>query len=190
MGLDVNRAREWVNQNSAAVTIGAVVILIFSLAYLWFNASPGSGGGGNRGPIDQYFYDVNTQKLFVVSGDKLPPIPSPSAPNDPTKLAYKAYRFSCGDCSEAQQFTGYYEGFQKEYKDAIERAKEAARSGSAAGPEDMMFMEEGYGKGRLISTDAIGWVEQNSPEGIAINHDLSKKCGEGGRLRPCYPGMP
>ena len=187
MGFDVNRAREWVNQNSAAVTIGAVVVLIFSLAYLWFSAS-GPSGGGSRGPVDQWFYDVNANKYFVVSGDQLPPIPAPS---DPSKLAYKAYMFSCGECSnESERFVGYYEGFTKEYKDAIERAREAAKSGAAAGPEDMMYMEEGYGKGRLISADAKVWVEQNSPEGIAINHELSKKCDGKGRLRPCYPNMP
>ncbi|MEX2216883.1 MAG: hypothetical protein WD768_22410 [Phycisphaeraceae bacterium] len=143
-------------------------------------------GGGHRGPIDQYFYDVNAKKLFVVAGDKLPPIDAPSGKGK----AFKAYVFSCGDCSnEEERFVGYYEGFTAEYKAVIERAKKAAESGKATGPEDMLFMEEGYGKGRLISTDAITWFEQNSPEGIAINHELSKKCEIGGRLRPCYPGF-
>ncbi len=185
MGLDVNRAREWVNQNSAAVTIGAVVILIFSLAYLWFSNS--SGSPGSRAVMNAYFYDVESNEMFEAKADELPPIMSKN-----NHKAYKAYVFTCGECSnEADRFVGYYEGFTDDYKTKRQAAIDAAKAGGKVPmPDEAMYMEEGYSKGRMISRDGKKWHASDAPEGIAINMDLSKACDtKGGRLKPCYPGM-
>jgi hypothetical protein len=186
MGLDINRAREWVNQNSAAVTIGAVIILIFSLAYLWF--SNPSAGPGSRAVMDAYFYDVESNETFTARADELPPIQRENG-----HKAYKSYIFTCSECSnEADRFVGYYEGFTADYKEKRQKAIDAAKSGGTHPmPDEAMYMEEGYSKGRMISRDGKEWVTSDSPQGIAINMDLSKACeGKGtGRLKPCYPGM-
>lgn len=185
MGFDINKTRDWVNKNSAAVTIGAIVILIFALAYIWLqNKGPSYSGAA----MDMWFYDVNADKLFIDKGDKYPPIDAPSGGK-----AFKAYIFTCGSCAnESERFAGYYEGFTDEFKEMMQKAQEAAKNGNqAVMPEAAMYMEEGYAKGRLISKDGKEWVESNSVEGIAITTELSKACEKrgGGQLKPCYPGM-
>jgi len=186
MGFDISRGRDWVNQNSAAVTIGAVVVLIFSLAYLWFQNKGGAGGG--RGTMDAYYYDVESGEMFKDKAEHIPPIARENG-----HKAFKAYVFTCSECSnEADRFVGYYEGFTDEYKQKLQAAADAARAaGTAPMPHEMMYMDEGTSKGRLISTDGKTWVTSDSPEGIKINMELSKACeGKGtGRLKPCYPGM-
>ena len=187
MGFDVNRGREWVNQNSAAVTIGAVVILIFSLAYLWLQNKGPSGSGART--MQFYFYDVQTGEQFVAKGDDLPPITRENG-----NKAFKAYVFTCGSCSnEAERFVGYYEGFTEDYKQKRAAAIEAAKSSNPEGgpmPEAMYAMEEGISEGRLLSVDGKNWVASDSPEGIEINIALSKACdGKGGQLKPCFPGI-
>ena len=186
MGFDFNRGRDWVNQNSAAVTIGAVVVLIFSLAYLWFqNKSPSAGG---RTTMESYYFDVEAGEMFKDKGEHIPPITRENG-----HQAFKAYVFSCSECSnEADRFVGYYEGFTEDYKKKLQAAIDAAKAaGTAPMPHEMMYMDEGTSRGRLISTDGKKWVTSDSPEGIAINMALSKACeGKGsGRLKPCYPGM-
>ena len=186
MGLDANRVREWVNQNSAAVTIGAVVVLIFSLAYLWIqNKGPSIP---NRGVMQFYYYDVVSGEQFIAKGDDIPPIVRENG-----HKAFKAYVFTCGSCSnEAERFVGYYEGFTDEYKAKRQAAIEAAKSGNPGGgiPDAAMYMEEGLSEGRMLSINGKEWVTSDSPEGIEINIKLSKACeGKSGQLKPCYPGF-
>lgn len=182
--MDINRAREWVNQNSAAVTVGAVVILIFALAYLWFQNQP--QGGNSRSSLGNWYYDVQTGETFASENQDLPPIIRENG-----NKAFKAYLFTCGSCAESERFVGYYEGYTEEYKQKRQKAMEAAKAtDSVAMPDEIMYMEEGFSKGRLVSTDGKVWVTSNSPEGAAINVALSKACDEvkDGRLKPCYPG--
>ncbi len=187
MGFDANQAREWVNQNSAAVTIGSVVVLIFALAYLWIqNKAPSAP---NRGVMQAYYFDVTTGEQFIYSGDELPPIVRENG-----NKAYKVYIFTCGECTnQTERFVGYYEGFTPDFKkkrqDAIESAKNAKPDGGPM-PGGAIYFEEGLSAGRMLSADAKAWYASDAPEGIAINVALSKACEtKGGRLRPCYPGV-
>ncbi len=56
-----------------------------------------------------YYYDLNTGKLFVAATDDFPPIEAPSGPApDGRKAGVRAYVFSCGDCDDpTKRFIGY-----------------------------------------------------------------------------------
>ncbi len=195
MGFDPGKIRDWANDNSAAVTIGAIVVMIASLALLWINMRGPSRSGPSDVP-DVYFYDVDTKKFFVAAHDELPPIDTESG----TNKGFRAFIFGCGGCGsdggdlegkspkELQAlnlFVGYYEGFTPEHKKAVKEAKAKADAGD---PSAVYYMEEGFGEGVMRSADGVNWFPANSEQAIEINRNLGKKCPSGSRLKQCYPG--
>lgn len=194
MGFDVSKVRDWANENSAAVTIGAIVVMIASLAYMWFG-SGGGPSGGSPSIVDVYFYDITKKEFFTGPGDQIPPIDTESGP----KMGVRAYIFGCGGCKGGSDlegtkpeelkakelFVGYYEGYTPEYKDKLLEAKAKADAGD---PSAIYYMEEGFGEGLLRSIDGEEWVAANSEEGTKLNRALGKMCPQGSRLKPCYPG--
>jgi hypothetical protein len=182
MGAFLKQIRDLVNNNSAAVTIGAVVILIFALYYI-ISSGDGTSNSGAQGPIDVYYFDDKTGELFTDKSDKIAPFPSPAGGK-----AYRAYVFNCTACDGETDFIGYLEGFTDDHKELVRKMKESVENGTDMGPDAAIFMEEGYGKGRLISLDGKDWFPADSEEAMKITRALSTKCADKGRLKPCYPG--
>lgn len=195
MGFEAGKIRDWANDNSAAVTIGAIVVMIASLAWLWISMKGPSGGGPGDVP-DVYFYDVDTKKFFVEPHDQHPPIDTASGPNK----GFRAFIFGCGGCGSdggnldgkgpeelaaLQLFVGYYEGYTADHKAKLAEAKAKADAGD---PSAVYYMEEGFGEGVRRSSNGVDWFPANSEQGIQINRELGKKCPAGSRLKQCYPG--
>ncbi|MEX0744702.1 MAG: hypothetical protein WD118_03795 [Phycisphaeraceae bacterium] len=85
--------RDTLNNNSAVVTIAAVVILCVALAVIIWNST----GGPSFQPRDIYFVDLNTDEIFVAKSDQYPPIAAPSDTDGQTSgVGVRIY--ACGEC--------------------------------------------------------------------------------------------
>lgn len=169
--LKIDSARDWVNRNSAIVTVASVALLVVSLAVIISsNSTPTAPPPG-----EAYFYDVQSKEYFTDKATKIPPIKS-SAGNE----AIRAHFFTCGECTDEAKFLGYYEKYAPEVKAKIEN-----------NPESMHFYEEVF-QGRYYCppdadpTDNLSWVAAETPEGFAIAQELQKKC-PARKLRYCPP---
>lgn len=168
--------REWMNENSALVTVAAVALLVVSLAIVVMQ-----GGGGPQASGDAYYYDTVTEEVFEGEASGTPPIESPDG-----NEAVRAHFYTCGECSEEERFLGYYERYTEEAKEVLERSKNAGEDGEPD-PEAMMEVYEVAFTGRLYSTDLEEWVVAESPEGRELSEALQEECGEGERLSYCAP---
>lgn len=192
------KLRDWMNNNSAIVTIAAVVILILSLGYIvWSSKGPSYGAR----VIDVYYYDLNTQKVFTAKSDQVPPIDAPSGPfrtpaGQEVPGGVRAYLFACGDCqdftgltaAELQAkggFIGWLEMYTPEAKAML--TQPPGESPEAAAEREMR-MYQVWESGQLIaSPDNLRWVSQNTEEGVRITSQIEGKC-PGGTPKPCLPG--
>lgn len=193
------KIRDWANQNSAVVTIGAVVLLLVALGAIVFQMRPRTYAR----VVSVYYYDLNTGKTFVGPSDKMPPIPAPSGPLEGMggDAGVRAYVFACGDCSdESKRFVGWLEIYTPDAKEAMQNAMRppaggatpaggAVPPGPMGSPDMFMLMEEGH----LIRAEKAEdgsepkWEKYNSEAGFKIIQSIQTRC-EGAPPKPCFPG--
>lgn len=198
--------RDWMNNNSALVTIAAVVLLVVTLGWIILQAK---GPSASR-MKSQYYYDLNTGTIFTADSSEMPPIETPSGPDKTGKPAgVRARVFACGDCrrsyvgmtvaqiEEADAFIAFLEKFTPEAKKSMEEAKDTvAEPTEATGiPGDPNYRRPGGG-GRLIMEGGQGllirqvngekWLAMRSREAQKITTTFGTKCPDG-RATPCYP---
>jgi hypothetical protein len=173
----MDQARDWVNRNSAVVTVASVAVLVVSLAVIIKqNSTPGPPPPG-----DAYFYDVVTKTYFTDKATKIAPIQS-----DKGNEAIRAHFFTCNECTDAldteggQRFLGYYEKYALDVKEKIE-----------SNPQSMHFYEEVFRGRYYCPPDADptlneSWVAAETPEGFEIAQKLQSRC-EARKLRYCPP---
>lgn len=181
------RLRDSMNNNSALVTVLAIVILIVSLGFIIYQARP------NRyAPrvVDVYYYDLGSGQIFLGKSDKVSPIDAPSGPGSSGEPnGVRAYVFSCTNCDdESSRFIGWLEKYTPEAKQAMLNPPAPDTSGNAAaGPDPTEIWE----KGHLIAAykanaGELKWVVNNSDAGFRIMQSLETKC-PGGQPNPCFP---
>ncbi len=169
------------NQNSAVVTIVAVVLMLISLGVIIMSLS------GNRYTpriVDVYFMDISDGSLFTEKSDLLSPIDAPSGENK----GVRAFVFSCGECSdEESHFVGWLEMYTPQAKKIM--TAPAPIEGAEGDPiANEMDMFEAMERGHLVS-DASGkkWVPANSEKGFRVMEQIQTKC-DGQPPKPCFPG--
>lgn len=194
------KMRDWMNNNSALVTVGAVVVLILSLGYIvWSSKGPGYGPR----VIDIYYYDLNTKQVFVGKSDQYPPIDAPSGrgyklPNgQEIPAGVRAYVFACGECPDVtglsldelqakNAFVAYVEMYTMEVRDML--MKQAAGE-APSGPEQEGMMYEMFERGQLIADPAkLTWVLANTEQAMQIQSSLEGRCPGPEPIQPCLPG--
>ncbi|MEX0777734.1 MAG: hypothetical protein WD042_18680 [Phycisphaeraceae bacterium] len=170
----MGKMRDWVNNNSAVVTVGAVVLLLISLAVIVYSTKSSSGVRNYK----IYFYDLNSGQLFAEESTKLPPIDTPTGKDN----GVWAFVYGCGDCSEANRFIGYLQKLTPEMKEAQLKAQ----SGETG---EMMPPYEGdMDQGTLIRLKDSGeWVPMYSEEGQKIMTSIEGKCPADQRPKHCRP---
>ncbi len=179
------KLRDWMNNNSAVVTVGAVVVLILSLGYIVW-----SSRGRSYGPrvIDVYFYDLNTNQLFTAKSDQIPPIETASGPvpGSGAPAGVRAYVFACNDCSdENDRFVGWLEMYTPEAKAVLTQPPSESPEQAA---EREMRMYEMYESGQLIKApEDRTWARANTAEAVNVTQRIESKC-PGGAPKPCLPG--
>jgi len=167
--------REFLNNNSALVTILAVVLLIVALGAIVMQIN--GGGGYTPRVVDVYYYDLDTGELFLEKSNEIPPVETASGPHN----GVRAYVFACNDCDEeSDRFIGWLEMYTPEAKAALTRDPAEAQPDEA--PFD--YWEEGH---LVRSIDSDEWQLANSEPGFRIMENIRDKC-PGGTPKPCFPG--
>lgn len=112
--------RKWVNENPRIIMGISIASVFIFLLIVIAQLMP------YRPPILSYtfkawFYDLNTDKLFVVGSDEIPPIDAPSGPFPDGQLAgVKAYVLSyVREPNESERFIGYLEKYTPQGKEII-----------------------------------------------------------------------
>ena len=170
--------REWMNQNSSLVTIAAIAILVIAIGAIFWNNRDDRGVG----PIDEvWFYVPETKEMFAADSKLLPPIDRNG------KKAVKAHVYGCGDCSEANRFTGYYETYTDQGKAKMEQimaqmGQDPEKDAELESVSYDISMSE-----RKLSGDGVKWVPAESEEANMIQEKMREKCGTA-KLVFCHPG--
>jgi len=127
---------------------------------------------------DLWFYNLKTDKLFPVSDMTLPPIDTESGP----QTGVRAYVYSCGECTESEQFIAYLESMMPATKQAVEQ--QIKRTGAPTGIGAALEKNEG---GLLVrAVEGTQWVPQLSPLGQQIM-EVGRLQGGCPHPRPCIP---
>jgi hypothetical protein len=116
-----------------------------------------SGGGRGTVVVAAWFYDLNTKTLFEGPREGIMPIDAPSGalkdgPADlGGKAGVKAWVYSCGECTEKDQFIGYLQYHPQEMWGLV----------NTASREDMKKLSET----KKVRTVDGPWMPVTSPEG-------------------------
>ena len=179
--------REWMNNNPAMVTIGAVLVLVICLVLIIVQLSGGGAAGGER---EIYYYDLNTEKLFTASNRTNPPIETDSGAYEGEPAGVQATVFACGQCD--QDYTGMTAA-QVEQNDAAIGYLEKFTPEAKEVIEDESSDEEGYDvmlRGHLVRrVDQSQWVPRESEEGYRITQEaqMNADCPPDQPPQPCVP---
>lgn len=164
--------RDWINNNSPTVTVGAVAIMLAALAFIVMRSQRNPPGE----PGQAYYYDTVTKEVFSDVTTKVAPFTRENG-----NIAVRAHYFTCGECTPktveegGERFIGYYEKYTDEVKAKLDEK----------GGESFMIYEMAF-QGRLYSNDGETWVAADQPEGTAITSALQSKCPPK-KLRYCPP---
>jgi len=195
--------RDWINKNSALVTLVAVVALLMSVFVLLRNR--GSGGG----QIKIWYIDLNTNQFFPGTIGDVAPIDPPSGELRDGELAgVVVHVFTCAETPEPEDrqylencrhdlkgktpedleelglFVGYYEKFTLDAKKRLEDV--AKKHGTvAASPLFAQALP-----GRLLRLpDDENWYDSKSQFGIGIQARINRLCDNVEKVRACRPDM-
>lgn len=141
--------RETINKNPKVGfgVVGGVMMLSAIIAATFV-----LGGDNDTASLvyDDWYYDLESKKLFKAELGLTPPIEAPSGPNK----GVKAYVYSCKDCSDASsRFIGYLEMLTPESKEA----------------ESDREKEEIYRAGHMVRLEKDSdWVNLYTPAGEKV----------------------
>ena len=171
------KIREWINENSAAVMIVAVLLLIVAMTWIVSN----TGGPVSPYGEEDFFYDVNTGQLFSASIGEYPPVVAPSGGE-----GVKAKVFSCTDCDSSPKIA-WLEKYPPAIKDRLEELRQMSESGQPI--EDPSEAAELMDDHRLFARgdEPEKWCKAGSRAAAKIQLSLSTICGEGRSFKICTP---
>lgn len=151
--------RRWINDNPkiviAITTVSACVLLVVVTTLLWPEKTAKVELGEK-----EWFYDLNTGKLFTAKKGLTPPIEAPSGPlPDGRPAGVRAYVLSYAyEPNESERFIGFLETTDPRGDDESRASSEGYASGAKR-----------WAKGKLIRTvEDERWVPADSRLGQAI----------------------
>jgi hypothetical protein len=136
-----------------------------------------------RQPRKAWFYDLNTNKLFVADGDKVPPIEAPSGKlPDGQPAGVKAHVLSyLQDPNESERFIGCLEKYTPEGEKILSLFKKA-------GTNVTKELIQQLNKNRFVRTAADDrWFLVDSDEGRIILERVLRTNENGQIPRACTP---
>lgn len=179
--------RETINNNSAVVVIGTVVLLVLALGYIIL--SLGGGGGGNANTNAQrWYFNTKTNTIFADDATKNPPFKTEDGSE-----AVLAMVFTCNDKCGGADLTGKKadelgELFVGYLMRTSEKGMQQLKKIEAQNPEGggMMMMEMMTMFQEYRTVEGEKWGDQNTIQ--KINQALQKKCTGRRFPKACYPG--
>jgi len=173
--------REWLNRNSAMVTVVAVVVLVAALGLVVWNMSSGRSGGAAQA----YFFDPNTQQLIPADAMKAPPFQVSTGPEQ----AVGAVVYACGEgaCgSEKSRQIGFLWRYTPK---GLELAQQIASMGNTQDDLErrgllapQLELEKQYRK-----PDSDKWLNANTPETDQLLGTVYTACPSSKKAEICAP---
>lgn len=163
--------RKSINVNPRVVvgiTIASLAVLLLIVIWLLI---PGERTLEYEEPEKAWFYDLNTDKLFVAKSNLVAPIEAPSGPlPDGRPAGVKAYVFSyAAEPNESNRFIGFLE------------TSDPNAPATASGSEE-------WGEGMLIRRlEDKAWAPANSKKGLAIVKEAYQANENGESPSYCSP---
>ena len=172
--------REWMNNNSALVTIIAVVVLVICLGLIFLQM----GGPGRARITEQYYYDLNTGKLFAAEATATPPIDAPSGPFNDAPGGVKAYVYACESCpggltgmtAEQVRQEGATIAYLEVYPLEAKQAMEAAANATEAPPPGVYEAQQAN---LVKAPQGQEWAKMYSRQGMQLMDTVSNLCPDG-----------
>lgn len=179
-------------RHSTAITVTATLVLVASVAFTMYQFVT---GGPTSGAGSVYYFDQNTGKLFIASGNALSPIDAPSGPMpDGTPAGVRAHLYAgstisknldgkeIGDLEPLGVTLVYLEMYNS---DAQHTAQEIANSGRAIprGPASPVQ------RGRMVRRPSDAeWVPAGGKAGKMLSLQSIRDLREGDHEpAPVYP---
>ncbi|MFA5293415.1 MAG: hypothetical protein WC496_10320 [Phycisphaerae bacterium] len=172
--------RKWINNNPKiiiGISIVSAVIFLLIVITLLIPSSP---------PIMQshkaWFYDLNTNELFIRNDDRIPPIDAPSGKlPDGEPAGVKAYVFTYfSDPNDSELFIGFLEKYTPQGKEIISLLKNSKDNVT----KEMIRQLNNNRFVRRLEDDS--WFLADSNEGQAILEQASR-ANEKGKIPDYYP---
>lgn len=170
--------RRWINNNPkiviAIATVSACVLLLVIIALLWPKGTAKVELGEK-----EWFYDLNTSRLFTAKKGLTPPIEAPSGPlPDGRPAGVRAYVLTYTyEPNESDRFIGFLETTDPRGEDESPPSGEGYASGAKQ-----------WAKGKLIRTvEDERWVPADSRLGQAIWEHAFRPNDNGERPYYCPP---
>jgi hypothetical protein len=137
-----------------------------------------------------YYYDLQTDKLFVDRAEKVAPIQSPMGEGkleSGMPAGARAYVFSCGSCDDAsERFVGYLEIEHRSAYEGQQKLEEAKIGSTVALDEEQLAAWKKGPLARRPRGPRTGWTPVHSERMREILSELRTRCD--GRLpRRCRP---
>jgi hypothetical protein len=171
--------RRWINRNPRLImSVTAVSLLVLLVIVTWL-LLPGKNIEVEQHE-QEWFYDLNTGKLFTARSGQIPPIKAPSGPlpnGQPAGVRACVLAYA-DDPNDAERFIGFLETTDPTRQSDGARAAETNAGGI-----------ETWGKGKLIRrVEDKQWVPADSSEGQAILTEAFMPNENGERPHYCRPG--
>ena len=155
--LNLHEIRLWLNKNAVIIGTASAILLIASILSVW---KPTSRRHTDTWTPREYYYDLNTGKLFVAQKMHNPPIEAPSGPHEGRPGGVLAHVFTCGDCQEEQWRVGFLEKHTDDAKQAMQ-ALQDSQPGLGHAPVIARLAQ-----GTLVKRpEDADWVMKISPKG-------------------------
>lgn len=161
--------RDWIHRNSVLISFVSVLVI----AVLLISRLGSSPREHNSDLISDecWYYDVVTGDYVKDKISKVPPLVSDKG-NELVRVVF----FSCGACSEAERFPGYY----LKHTAALKAKAEAQAAESSA----MMLHGERL-EGRMFSLDGKTWVAAPDAVAAGVFDHHRHTCDGRGSLKMC-----
>ena len=160
------------------MTIACVLIFILT-------ARARSGGGSTGRAADTvYFFDLNTEELFSVPHDAVPPIEAPSnKAGKQGRAGVLAHVFSCGSCEdESQHYVGWFETTSPQ---RIPRRANGPRPPETELPLNFLSKRaSGFG-GLVAQVGHDAWYPFDNKAAARIKDEALSRCGQERRPKRC-----
>ena len=190
------KLREWINRNSALVTVFSVFLLVYALIYLLAHAPT------QFVPITKaYYYDIQTGQLFEGGVQEIPPIGTPDgSTKNGMPAGVRANVFTCTDCNDPNaRYIGFLETYTPEAQEAQLQLQEIASrnievndsdpNAQTAPDTNEVDLMDTVAKGRLIASpdDLENWFTMETEEGAKLANNAMKKCPDEKYPIQCFP---
>jgi hypothetical protein len=184
--------RQWINKNSAAVTAITLVCIVGALLTI---TQQFKGPARFMPPMSGYFYDLETDQIFVAPLNEVPPINVPGELPGTPPHGVRAYVFACGDCNNpANRFLAWVETYTPEAKsrllNSFDRPPEERGPRGFPEPDGRRFI----GRGHLIAAPDPNnpdwkkhWVPFRSDEGTELLSRAQQRCNPQQATNICSP---